>query len=88
MFCSRSGLKTEWIDTELSDNTARWRSYWFYIADQRPVLPKHTGPKPMKIPECDLQLSSHEMDDVKEVLALVGDLKERGVAGGFVTRSF
>jgi hypothetical protein len=42
----------------------------------------------MKIPECDLQLSSHEMDDVKEVLALVGDLKERGVAGGFVTRSF
>jgi hypothetical protein len=29
----------------------------------------------VKIPEWDLQLSSHEMDDVKEVLVLVSDLK-------------
>jgi hypothetical protein len=33
MFCLRSGLKAEWIDMDLSDNTTRWRSEWFYIAD-------------------------------------------------------
>jgi hypothetical protein len=33
MFCLRSGLKAEWIDMDLSGNTTRWRSEWFYIAD-------------------------------------------------------
>jgi hypothetical protein len=28
MFTSRSGLKEEWIDTDLPDNTAGWRSDW------------------------------------------------------------
>jgi hypothetical protein len=26
MFCMRSGLKLEWIYTDLPDNTAGWRS--------------------------------------------------------------
>jgi hypothetical protein len=38
MFNLRSGLKAEWIDTDLPDNTAGWRSEWFYIADQIPGL--------------------------------------------------
>jgi hypothetical protein len=71
----RSGLKTEWIDTDLPNSTVGWRLDWFYITDQKPVLPKRTRHKPVKIPEWDLQLSSHEMDDVKEVLVLVSDLK-------------
>jgi hypothetical protein len=25
IFCLRSGLKSEWIDTDLPDNTAGWR---------------------------------------------------------------
>jgi hypothetical protein len=29
MFCLRSGLKTEWIDSDLPDNIAGWRSEWF-----------------------------------------------------------
>jgi hypothetical protein len=88
IFCFRSGLKTEWIDTDLPDNTIGWRSIWFYIVDERSALPKRTRHKLMKILEWDLQLSSSEMDDVKEVLALVSDLKERGVTGGSVARSF
>jgi hypothetical protein len=39
MFTLRSGLKAEWIDTDLPDNTVGWRSKWFYIADQLPGLP-------------------------------------------------
>jgi hypothetical protein len=39
MFNLRSGLKADWIDTDLSDNTAGWRSEWFYITDQIPGLP-------------------------------------------------
>jgi hypothetical protein len=54
MFCLRSGLKTKWIDTDLPDNTARWRSEWFYIVDQLPGLPRRTGHKPVKISEWDL----------------------------------
>jgi hypothetical protein len=51
MFTLRSGLKVEWIDTDLPDNTAGWRSEWFYIADQLPRLPRRTGSKPVKINE-------------------------------------
>jgi hypothetical protein len=40
MFCLRSGLKVEWINMDLQDNTTGWRSKWFYIPDQRPALPK------------------------------------------------
>jgi hypothetical protein len=40
MFCLRSGLKTEWIDTDLPDSTVGWRSDWFYITDQKPALLK------------------------------------------------
>jgi hypothetical protein len=33
MFCLRSSLKSEWIDTDLPDNTVGWRLNWFYITD-------------------------------------------------------
>jgi hypothetical protein len=88
MFCLRSGLKSEWIETNLPDNTARWRSDWFYVVDQLLTLPRQTGHKPVKIPEWDMGLSSCEADDIKEVLALVEDLKKRGVTGGSVARLF
>jgi hypothetical protein len=52
------------------------------------MLPKRTGHKPVKIPEWDMGLSSREADDIKEVLALVEDLRKRGVIGGTVGRSF
>jgi hypothetical protein len=51
MFNLRLGLKAEWIDTDLPDNTAGWRSEWLYIADQIPGLPRRTGHKPVKISE-------------------------------------
>jgi hypothetical protein len=87
MFCLRLGLESEWIDTDLPDNTAGWRSEWFYIADQLPALSKHTGHKPVKIPEWDMGHSSCEAEDIKEVLALVEDLK-KGMTGGSVARAF
>jgi hypothetical protein len=37
-FCVKSTGKAEWIDTDLPDNTAGWRSEWFYIADRLPRL--------------------------------------------------
>jgi hypothetical protein len=88
MFYLRSGLKTEWIDTDLPDNTAGWRSEWFYIVDQLPRLPRRTGHKPVKIKEWDLGLSSRDLEDLKGVLELVDDMKKRGVTGVVVARSF
>jgi hypothetical protein len=88
MFYLRSSLKSEWIDTDLPNNTIGWRYEWFYITDRLPTLPEHTGHKPMKIPEWDLGLSSRDVDDIKEVLALVEDLNKRGVTGGLVARLF
>jgi hypothetical protein len=79
MFNLRSGLKAEWIDTYLPDNTAGWRSEWFYIADQILGLPRRTGHKPVKISEWDLGLSTCELEDLKGVLELVSDMKSRGV---------
>jgi hypothetical protein len=42
----------------------------------------------VKIPEWDLGLSSRKVDDIKEVLTLVEDLKKRGVTAGSVARLF
>jgi hypothetical protein len=58
MFTLRSGLKVEWIDTDLLDNSFGWRSEWFYIVDQIPGLPRRTGHKLVKINEWDLGLLS------------------------------
>jgi hypothetical protein len=88
MFNLRSGLKAEWIDTDLPDNTAGWRSEWFYIADQIPGLPRRTGHRPVKISEWDLGLSTREQEDLKGVLELVSDMKSQGVTGAAVARSF
>jgi hypothetical protein len=42
----------------------------------------------VKISKWDLGHSSREADDLKEVLELVKDVKDRGVTGGSVARSF
>jgi hypothetical protein len=65
MFNLRSGLKAEWIDTNLPDNTAGWRSECFYIADQILGLPRRTGHKPVKISEWDLGLSTRKLEDLQ-----------------------
>jgi hypothetical protein len=88
MFSLRSGLKAEWIDSDLPDNTAGWRSEWFYSVDQLPGLSCRTVHKTVKISEWDLGLSSRDLEDPKGVLELVNDLKKRGVTGAAVTRSF
>jgi hypothetical protein len=88
MFNLRSGLKAEWIDTDLPDNTAGWRSEWFYIADQIPGVPCRSGHEPAKISEWVLGLPTHELEDLKGVLELVTDMMGRGVAGAVVARSF
>jgi hypothetical protein len=88
MFNLRSGLKVEWIDIDLPDNTARWRSKWFYIADQIPGLQRRTGHKPAKISEWDLGLSTSKLEDLKGVLELLSDMKGWGVIGATVARSF
>jgi hypothetical protein len=78
MFCLRSGLKLEWIDSDLPDNNSRWRSEWFYIVDQLSGLPRRFGHKPVKISEWDLGLSPSDTEDLKEILELVRDIKKRG----------
>jgi hypothetical protein len=88
MFTLRSGLKAEWIDTDPADNTAGWRSEWFYIVDQLLGLPHRTGHKLVKINEWDLGLSSRDLEDLKGVLELVNDMKRLGVTGAAVARSF
>jgi hypothetical protein len=88
LFNLRPDLKAEWIDTDLSDNTAGWRSEWFYIADQIPGLPLRTGHRLVKISEWDLGLPTRDLEDLEGVLELVSDLKKRGVTGAAVARSF
>lgn len=53
-FYLRPGLKSSYIDMELLDNTTGWKSDWFYIGNQKPELPKHTGFGPTKVPEWDM----------------------------------
>jgi hypothetical protein len=76
MFNLRSGLKAEWIETNLLDSTAGWRSEWFYIADQIPGLSRRTGHKPVKINEWDLGLPTHDLEDLQGVLELVSDMNK------------
>jgi hypothetical protein len=87
MFNLRSGLKDEWIDTDLPDNTAGWRSEWFYMTKQIPFLLRRTGHKPLKISEWDIGLPTHDIKNFKGVPELVSDTKETrsdGSGGGEV----
>jgi hypothetical protein len=77
MFNLRLGLKAEWIDTDLPDNTAGWRSEWFYIADRIPGLPRRTGHKLVKTNEWDLGLSSWDLKELELVLGLLSELKKQ-----------
>jgi hypothetical protein len=88
MFSLRSVLKAEWIDTDLPNNTAGWRSEWFYIVDQLPGLPRRTIHKPMKMNEWDLGLCSHDLGELKAVLELANGVKKKGVTGAAVAKSF
>jgi hypothetical protein len=88
MFVLRPGLKAEWIGSNLPDNTAGWRWGWFYIANQILGLPHRIGHKPATISEWDLGLPTRDLEDLKGVLELVSDMKERGVTGAVVVRSF
>jgi hypothetical protein len=88
MFNLKSGLKAEWIDTDLPDNTTGWRSEWFYIADQILGLPHRTGHKPVKKNEWDLGLPSRDLKELEPVLELVSELKKQRVTGAAVARSF
>jgi hypothetical protein len=88
MFHVRPGLKAEWIDTDLPDNTTGWRSESFYIANQLHGLPHCIGHKPAKMNEWDLGLSSHNLAELKPVLELVSELKKQGVTRAAVARSF
>ena len=76
MFCLRSKLKPQWIDMEVPDSNTKWRSDWFYVADQKPVLPKRTGFRPEKVSEWTLELSSREAESIQELLNNIADLKE------------
>jgi hypothetical protein len=78
MFYLRSGLKSEWIDSDVPDNNSGWRTEWFYIIDQLSGLPRRSGHK----------LLSHDTEDLKEILEQVRDLKKRGVTGASVARPF
>jgi hypothetical protein len=42
----------------------------------------------VKISEWDLELSTRDLEDLKGVLELVSDMKNRGVTGAAVARSF
>jgi hypothetical protein len=88
MFCLRPGLKEELIDMYLPDNTVGWRSEWFDITDQQLVLLKRIRHKLEKIPKWDLQLTSRELDDIKELLPLVHNLEKKGLTWGSMARSF
>jgi hypothetical protein len=88
MFRLRSGLKSGWIDSDLPNDNSGWRSEWFYIVDQLSGLPRRSGHKPVKIFEWHLGMSSHDTEDLKEILELVKNLKSRGVTGASVVRSF
>jgi hypothetical protein len=42
----------------------------------------------VKIPEWEMPLSSCEMEDLKELLSFLADLKKKGLMGGLVAMSF
>jgi hypothetical protein len=42
----------------------------------------------VKIPEWEMSFSSCEMEDLKDLLALLADLKKKGLTGGLVAMSF
>jgi hypothetical protein len=60
----------------------------FYTVDQKTALLKRTGHRPVKIRTWDIPFSFREIEDLKELLAILVNLKRRGLTGGVVAMSF
>lgn len=78
-FYLRSGLKAQYINMKLTDNTDGWRSDWFYVANQKPELPKCTSFGPVKVSEWEMQLTSLKEEELNILLTDLSNLKEAGL---------
>jgi hypothetical protein len=78
----------KYLSYKFPSNLLGWKNHWFYIENHAPQLPAKSNRPPVVRPEWNLELSSGDMDQVKELLDIIEAQKMMGVTGASVMFSF
>lgn len=77
-----------YLKYELVSSHGSWKEKWFYIEDHKPSLPKITGHRPTYSSRWLDEPTTAESIQIPDLLKKIADLKEQGVTGVAVARSF
>jgi hypothetical protein len=78
----------KYLSYKFPSNLPGWKNHWFYIENHAPQLPAKSNRPPVVRPEWNLEPSSGDMDQVRELLDIIEAQKMKGVTGASVMFSF
>jgi hypothetical protein len=84
----RQQADDKYLSYKFPSNLPGWKNHWFYIENHAPQLPAKSNRPPVVRPEWNLEPSSGDMDQVRELLDIIEAQKMKGVTGASVMFSF
>jgi hypothetical protein len=84
----RQQVGDKYLTYKFPSNLPGWKNLWFYIENHAPHLPTKSNRPPVVRGEWNLEPSSGEMDQVKELLDVIEAQKKKGVTGASVMFAF
>lgn len=87
-FQIREQYSNLYLKYELVSSHGSWKEKWFYIEDHKPSLPKITCHRPTYSSRWLDEPTTAESIKILDLLKKIADLKEQGMTGVAVARSF
>jgi hypothetical protein len=84
----RQQAGNKYLSYKFPSNLPGWKNHWFYIENHAPQLPAKSNKPPVVRLEWNLEPSSGDMDQVRELLDIIEAQKRKGVTGASVMFSF
>lgn len=84
----RIDTKKQYLEYDLIEPVKDWANGWFYMENHPPILAKHTGFAPRKQSNWVDRLNETEIEQIQPLLSQLHGLKDSGLTGAEVLRSF
>ncbi|CAN6209683.1 unnamed protein product [Urochloa humidicola] len=84
----REGVGDEYIQYDFPSDVKGWRNGWFYIGNHAPSISTTINRRPVPSSSWTKRPPEAEMDQVTELLQLIGNLKAGGLNGVGVAANF
>jgi hypothetical protein len=84
----RQQAGNKYLTYKFPSNLPGWKNHWFYMKNYAPQLPAKSNRPPVMRLEWNLEPSSGDMDQVRELLDIIEAQKMKGVTGASVMFTF